>query len=93
MANRGQQIAHGDADGFHPHRACARPGEPRQPAFPDVDKFVSRENLANKVRSKLVPAEWLTNYWKGKVDQDRDYFWYRQTQTSDARPTEVQDCH
>ena len=48
-----------------------------KPAFPDVDKFVSRENLANRIRSKLSPAEWLTNYWKGKVDQDRDYFWYR----------------
>ena len=56
-----------------------------QPAFPDVDKFVSRENLANKVRSKLVPAEWLTNYWKGKVDQDRDYFWYRKTFRAPAR--------
>ncbi|HEY9174582.1 MAG TPA: glycoside hydrolase family 2 TIM barrel-domain containing protein [Verrucomicrobiae bacterium] len=50
-----------------------------QPAFPDVDQFISRENLANKIRAKLVPAEWLTNYWTGKVDQDRDYFWYQKT--------------
>ena len=50
-----------------------------KPAFPDVDKFTSRENLANKVRSKLVPSHWLTNCWKGKVDQDRDYFWYQKT--------------
>ena len=50
-----------------------------KPAFPDVDKFISRENLVNKIRSKLAPAEWLTNYWKGKVDQDRNYFWYRKT--------------
>ncbi|MEK7677329.1 MAG: glycoside hydrolase family 2 TIM barrel-domain containing protein [Verrucomicrobiota bacterium] len=50
-----------------------------KPPFPDVDKFISRENLANRIRSKLSPAEWLTNYWKGKVDQDRDYFWYRKT--------------
>ena len=46
------------------------------PGFKDVDRFISRENLANKIRSKLVPAEWLTNYWTGKVDQDRNYFWY-----------------
>ncbi len=56
-----------------------------KPAFPDVDKFVSRENLANKVRSKRVPAGWLTDYWKGKVDQDRDYFWYRKTFRAPAR--------
>jgi hypothetical protein len=47
-----------------------------RPAFKDVDQFISRENMANKVRSKLVPPEWLTNYWTGKVNQDRNYFWY-----------------
>jgi beta-galactosidase len=56
-----------------------------KPAFPDVDKFISRENLANRIRSKLSPDEWLTNYWKGKVDQDRDYFWYRKTFRAPAR--------
>ena len=56
-----------------------------KPAFPDVDRFISRENLANKIRSKLVPAEWLTNYWAGKVDQDRNYFWYRKTFRAPAR--------
>ena len=50
-----------------------------KPSFKDVDKFISRENLANRIRSKLSPDEWLTNYWKGKVEQDRDYFWYRKT--------------
>jgi beta-galactosidase len=50
-----------------------------RPAFQDVDQFISRENLANRIRAKLVPAEWLTNYWNGKVDQDRNYFWYRRT--------------
>jgi beta-galactosidase len=50
-----------------------------KPGFKDVDKFISRENLANRIRSKLSPEEWLTNYWKGKVDQDRDYFWYQRT--------------
>ncbi len=50
-----------------------------QPAFPAVDAFISRENLANRVRAGLVPADWLTNYWTGKVDQDRDYFWYHKT--------------
>jgi hypothetical protein len=50
-----------------------------KPPFKDVDKFISRENLVNRIRSKLSPEEWLTNYWKGKVDQDRDYFWYQKT--------------
>src|SRR5512134_3036277 len=38
-----------------------------RPAFDKVDAFYSREQLANRIRSKLSPAEWLTNYWKGKV--------------------------
>ncbi len=50
-----------------------------RPSFPDVDQFISRENLANRIRSKLAPAEWLTNYWTGKVDQNRNYFWYTRT--------------
>jgi len=49
------------------------------PAFPGVDAFYSREHLANRIRAKLAPAEWLTNYWNGKVEQDRNYFWYRKT--------------
>ena len=49
------------------------------PEFANVDKFISRENLANRIRAKLSPAEWQKEYWKGKVDQDRDYFWYRKT--------------
>ena len=56
-----------------------------QPGFKDVDQFISRENLANRIRSKLVPAEWLTNYWTGKVDQDRNYFWYQRTFRAPAR--------
>ena len=50
-----------------------------KPAFAQVDAFYSREQLANRIRSKLSPAEWLTNYWQGKVDQDRNYFWYAKT--------------
>jgi beta-galactosidase len=50
-----------------------------KPAFTNVDAFCSRENLANRIRWKGTPAEWLTNYWTGKVDQDRNYFWYRKT--------------
>jgi beta-galactosidase len=50
-----------------------------KPAFPQVDAFFSREQLANRIRAKLSPEEWLTNYWKGKVDQDRNYFWYSKT--------------
>jgi len=55
------------------------------PAFKDVDAFISRENLANRIRAKLVPADWLQKHWKGKVDQDRDYFWYRRTFRPPAR--------
>ena len=50
-----------------------------QPAFADVDRFTSRENLANRIRSKRSPESWLTNYWKGKPEQDRNYFWYRKS--------------
>lgn len=50
-----------------------------QPPFAAVDAFISRENLVNRIRSKLSPAEWLQQYPNGKVDQDRDYFWYRKT--------------
>ena len=48
-----------------------------KPAFKDVDKFCSRENIANRIRTGVYPESWLTNYWAGKVDQDRNYFWYR----------------
>src|SRR5512140_257297 len=50
-----------------------------EPAFPNVDAFYSREHLANRIRAKLAPVDWLTNYWSGKLDQDRNYFWYRRT--------------
>jgi len=49
------------------------------PPFENVDRFLSREQLANRIRWKLSPPEWLKEHWKGKVDQDRDYFWYRKT--------------
>ncbi len=50
-----------------------------RPAFPDVDRFTSRENLANRIRSKLAPDDWMKTYWTGKVDQARSYFWYGRT--------------
>jgi beta-galactosidase len=50
-----------------------------RPAFPNVDDFYSREHLANRIRAKLAPEDWLTNYWSGKVNQDRNYFWYKKT--------------
>jgi hypothetical protein len=56
-----------------------------KPAFANVDAFCSREHLANRVRAKLVPADWLTNYWTGKVDQDRNYFWYQRKFRAPAR--------
>ena len=48
-----------------------------RPAFQNVDDFYSRELIANRVRGKIFPEEWRTNYWQGKVNQDRSYFWYR----------------
>jgi hypothetical protein len=56
-----------------------------EPAFKDVDKFSSRENIANRIRGGLYPESWLTNYWQGKVDQDRNYFWYRREFNAPAR--------
>ncbi len=50
-----------------------------QPSFADVDGFWSREYLANRIRSRLSPEAWRTNYWEGKINQDRNYFWYRRT--------------
>ena len=50
-----------------------------QPGFENVDRFISREQLANRIRSKLSPPDWLKKYWTGKVDQDRNYFWYHKT--------------
>jgi hypothetical protein len=55
------------------------------PHFKNVDAFISRENLANRIRAGLAPAEWLTNFWKGKVEQDRNYFWYRTTFAAPAQ--------
>lgn len=50
-----------------------------RPAFKDVDQFVSRENLSRRISAKRVPEDWLQKYWVGKVEQDRNYFWYRTT--------------
>jgi beta-galactosidase len=50
-----------------------------KPAFPGVDDFYSREFIANRTRSKIFPEAWRTNYWLGKLNQDRNYFWYRRT--------------
>lgn len=61
-----------------------------EPPFPDVDAFFSREHLANRIRAGLAPAEWLTQYWQGKVNQDRNYFWYRKTFRAPPRRTTAQ---
>ncbi len=50
-----------------------------KPAFPGVDAFISREHLAKLISEGKAPASWMTQYWDGKVDQDRNYFWYRRT--------------
>jgi hypothetical protein len=50
-----------------------------QPAFKDVDRFISRENLVNRISAGAAPAAWLDEHWKGKVEQERNWFWYRRT--------------
>lgn len=50
-----------------------------RPRFGNVDQFISRENLANRIRAQRAPVEWMRAYWNGKVDQDRNYFWYKKT--------------
>ncbi len=48
-----------------------------RPAFENVDAFLSREQLANRIGAGLSPKEWLTQFPNGKSDQERNYFWYR----------------
>ena len=50
-----------------------------KPPFSDVDQFISREHLAKLISNGQAPAGWMSNYWDGKVEQDRNYFWYRKT--------------
>jgi len=49
------------------------------PALDNVDGFLSREQLANRIRAALSPKTWLTEFPNGKVEQDRNYLWYRTT--------------
>ena len=57
-----------------------------KPAFAGVDQFISREHLAKLISEEKAPVDWMTNYWDGKVEQDRNYFWYRKTfRAPDAR--------
>ena len=56
-----------------------------QPPLEDVDRFISRENMANRVRAQQVPEDWLRKYWLGKVEQRRNYLWYRRTFTAPAQ--------
>ena len=49
------------------------------PPFPDVDRFISRERVAWLISHGKAPPEWMYQYWDGKVEQDRNYFWYRKT--------------
>ena len=50
-----------------------------EPSFKGVDAFVSRENMARRITYGLEPEDGLQKFWKGKVEQDRNYFWYRTT--------------
>ncbi len=49
------------------------------PPFPNVDRFISRERLASRIASHQADPYWMVKYWDGKVEQDRNYFWYRKT--------------
>jgi Beta-galactosidase/beta-glucuronidase len=59
------------------------------PGFADVDRFISRENLANRIQSKQAPREWMREYFDGKREQERNYFWYRRTFRAPAEAREV----
>jgi hypothetical protein len=48
------------------------------PAFPDVDQYVGRENIRNRVRFNEMPASASTDK-VGLPGQTRNYFWYRTT--------------
>jgi hypothetical protein len=48
------------------------------PAFPDVDRFDSRELIGNKIRRKLLPETARTDA-VGVSRQERNYFWHRRT--------------
>lgn len=81
------------ADGLSPEQALAEfahtvpvPGMANlaQPPFADVDRFDSREFLANQVRHKLLPESALTNA-AGVPRQNRTYFWYARTFRAPAR--------
>ena len=50
-----------------------------KPPFPDVDRFISRERLARLVGDGQAPPDWMVKYRDGKVEQNRNYFWYRKT--------------
>lgn len=56
-----------------------------QPPFKEADRFYSREHLARRIKAGLSPPEWLKQYWNGKVEQDRNFFWYRRTFTAPQR--------
>jgi hypothetical protein len=46
------------------------------PAFPDVDRFDSAENIANEIRRGNLPESARTDR-VGVPRQERNYFWYR----------------
>ncbi len=50
-----------------------------KPPFPNVDRFVSREHMAGLITHYRADRYWMAKYWDGKVEQDRNYFWYRKT--------------
>lgn len=56
-----------------------------KPGFANVGDFLSREMIFHRSRHGLAPVDWQTNYWGGKVNQDRDYFWYRKTFRAPAK--------
>ena len=49
------------------------------PPFPDVDRFDSREYLANQVHHKLLPESTVTDVPIGIPRQNRTFFWYQRT--------------
>ncbi|WP_321475404.1 sugar-binding domain-containing protein [uncultured Paludibaculum sp.] len=55
-----------------------------QPAFPDVDRFDSREFIQTSIREKKLPESARVET-AGVSRQTRNYFWYRRTFTVPGR--------
>ena len=56
-----------------------------RPAFPDVDRFDSKEVVINRIRQKRLPASAAVIGSSGIPRQKRNYFWYAKSFRAPAR--------